>query len=69
MENRALIDETEDKAIPIMAQYFNGALKFHHPSKEQKSQNSNLEQGTMPTHKNTLQKNTHFKSIPNVQTV
>lgn len=35
MENCTLIDETEDKAIPITAQYFRRPLKFCHPSKEQ----------------------------------
>lgn len=35
MENCTLIDETEDKAIPITAQYFRRPLKFRHPSKEQ----------------------------------
>lgn len=35
MENCTLIDETEDKAIPITAQYFRQPLKFRHPSKEQ----------------------------------
>lgn len=34
MENCTLIDETEDKAIPITAQHFRRPLKFRHPSKE-----------------------------------
>lgn len=34
MENCTLIDENEDKAIPITAQDSRQPLKFRHPSKE-----------------------------------
>ena len=44
MENCTLIDENEDKAIPITAQDSRQPLKFRHPSKERATKNTKSEQ-------------------------